>query len=156
MFTRILVFVCVLAMAVSAGAQLDDLDALLSGLGDELAVEEVAETVETEIVDPFADLLGEVEEAAEDIAEAVETEIEDPFADLLAGADIEEAVAEPELDDPFADLMADADLEEVAEVPDLDDLLGEVEETVEDITDAVETDIEDPFADLMTDADLED
>ena len=60
-----LTFVCALSVAAVAGAQDDDWDDLLAGLGDD-AVEEAPAAVEvTEAVaveeDPFADLFAEAE-----------------------------------------------------------------------------------------------
>ena len=122
----ILIWLFSLALASGAMAQMDDLDALLAGLGDETTTEEVtpATDLATEsapetlsAADPFADLLGEMgddmpapaDDLAGDLPEA------DPFADLLGEMpgdaeplESEEAApAELPMDDPFADLLGE-------------------------------------------------
>ena len=155
-----LTIVCALSVAAVAGAQDDDWDDLLAGLGDDAFDEAPAavEVTETAVVeeDPFADMFEEaeavpeaVEEAAEDVADAVEAV---PEAVEAAAEEADPFAGDWGFDDAFAEASESAG--EAAE-----DVAGAAEEAVEEVTETVEAVAEDagedPFADLFEDADAD-
>lgn len=118
-----------LSFAAVAGAQDDDLDALLAGLGEDdpfaeaPAAVDVAETAPDE-VDPFADLFDgaeaipeETETVVEEVAEVAEPAV--AAAGDAAEAAVEEAAGAAEAfdEDAFADFFDEAPVAEAAAEP---------------------------------------
>lgn len=142
-----------LSFAAVAGAQDDDLDALLAGLGDDdpfadasveaVEVVEVAEPAPAAEIDPFADLYAEPETIS---GEATASDAGFPEAAEEAAADFD--------DDAFADFFGDepsTEPEAPAEVADAvvedfgEDISGDMGEPVEDIWEASEAETLDGF-----------
>ncbi|MDR0993808.1 MAG: hypothetical protein LBN38_04485 [Verrucomicrobiota bacterium] len=107
--------VCCLALALGAQAQVDDLDALLAGLGEDEAVPAAAAPSMEQ--DPFADLLGEdwtpeapvLDDAVPAAADDLFADMPDTDGDLVESVFVEEETtihSEPLAEtDPFADLL---------------------------------------------------